>query len=383
MSRRISQRRRQGFSEVVATHDTVDIHDQEVLCNQDIRHGVEPRKLVYRRLRGMENAFNGAWPEKTHIHCWYCRLPFTTVPVPIVQQYDSTKKLFDVYGITCSPSCSKSYIMNMRNNDARTRLMWQTKMLVEVFGWPHDKPILAANPWQALDVFGGYMTVEEWRQNRPGVTMQIKMPPFVPFHVYTETEIKGICHIDQTQAPETMDRVDSLEEQAIQHGAAFSLKGLQRPEKIITTMQQLKEVHPHHNIDVHNSGSVFLDFLKNHPLPDDTECQAIRDQREAERKAKRKRKKAVVMVAPPMAAATVADDIPPPPLTAKKPAVAKRTGAKKSTVETSLPPPPLPPVEAAMTVVSDDGDDDEEEPIKKRKPLTTRRQRKATKKDND
>jgi hypothetical protein len=366
MSRRISQRRREGFSEVIATHDTVDVNDQEVLCNQDIRHGIEPRKLIYRRLRGMENAFDGSWPATTHIHCWYCRLAFTTVPIPVVQQYDSTKKLYDVYGITCSPSCSKSYIMNMRNNDARTRLMWQTKMIVDVFGWPHDKPIPVANPWQALDVFGGYMTVEDWRKNRPGITMQIKMPPFVPFHVYTETEIKGICHIDQTQAPETMDRVDSLEEQAIQHGAAFSLKGLQRPEKTITTLQQLKEVHPHHNIDIHNSGSVFLDFLKNQPVPDDAECQNIRDQREAERKAKRKRKKAVV--AGPASTASMLDDttaLPP----AKRPASNKKPTALKSS-ETV----------AATVAVDDDvaaADDDIGEPEKTRKPLTTRRRRKA------
>jgi hypothetical protein len=256
--------------------------------------------------------------------------------------------------------------MNMRNNDARTRLMWQTKMIVDVFGWPHDKPIPVANPWQALDVFGGYMTVEDWRKNRPGITMQIKMPPFVPFHVYTETEIKGICHIDQTQAPETMDRVDSLEEQAIQHGAAFSLKGLQRPEKTITTLQQLKEVHPHHNIDIHNSGSVFLDFLKNQPVPDDAECQNIRDQREAERKAKRKRKKAVV--AGPASTASMLDDttaLPP----AKRPASNKKPTALKSS-ETV----------AATVAVDDDvaaADDDIGEPEKTRKPLTTRRRRKA------
>jgi len=297
MSRRISQKRRQGISDVVDV-----VQEQEVLCEQDIRKGPQPRKLVYRRLPGLKFD-NGEWPATTHLACWYCRLPFDTQPIPIVQQYDSTKNLYDVYGVSCSGPCSKSYIISMRNNDSRTRLIWQTKMLIEVFGWPANEPIPAANPWQAIDVFGGYMTIAEWRKVRPGIVMQLKMPPFVPFVIFTETESKGMYQIDQTAPPEAMDQVDSLEEQAIQHGAAFSLKGLQRPEKIITTMDQLQAAHPHHNLDGQAHGSVFDEFMQSQTLPSPEECQRIRDQREADRKAKRKRKKTAVIAKTAAAAA--------------------------------------------------------------------------------
>jgi hypothetical protein len=293
MSRRISQKRRQGFS------DALDVTEQEVVCDQDIRTGPQPRRLIYRRLKGLIVEKGGVFPKRTNIACWYCRLSFKTQPIPIVQQYDATKNVYDVYGVACSGPCSKSYIMSLRNNDARTRLMWQTKMLIEVFGWPPDEPVPAANPWQALDVFGGYMNVDEWRRVVPDIKMQIKMPPFVPFVIFTETEMKGgVCQVDQTKPMEAMEHVDTLEEQAMQHGAAFSLKGLKRPEAIISTVEQLAVAHPHHAVDISPHGSVFGEFLATQTLPTPEECQDIRDQREADRKAKRKRKKPVSAAAP-------------------------------------------------------------------------------------
>ena len=60
-----------------------------MVCDQKIQHSEQPRKLVYRRLRGLENDFNGY--KSTKLCCWYCRLPFDTTPIPIVQQYDAVK----------------------------------------------------------------------------------------------------------------------------------------------------------------------------------------------------------------------------------------------------------------------------------------------------
>lgn len=287
MSRRISQKRRQQFS------DAVDVSEQEVICDQDIRTGPQPKRLVYRRLPGLL-VKGGVWPAKTNVACWYCRLPFQSQPIPIVQQYDATKNIYDVYGVACSGPCSKSYIMSLRNNDARTRLMWQTKMLIEVFGWPADEPVPAAHPWQALDVFGGYMTLQEWRRVTPEYKMQLKMPPFVPFVIFTETESKGAFHVDQTKPADALEHVDTLEEQATQHGAAFSLKGLRRPDTVISTLEQLAAAHPHHAVDTSPHGSIFGEFMATQNLPTPEETQRIRDQREADRKAKRKRKKPVV-----------------------------------------------------------------------------------------
>ena len=286
MARRISSRRREAFSELVSTET-----EQNVVCEQKIAHA-QPRKLVYRRLRGLEQTFDGRWPSKTDIRCWYCRLPFETTPIPIVQQYDPVKDQYDVYGITCSPACSKAFIARGNNNDCRTRLIWQNKMLIEVFGWPRDKPVPMADDWEALDVFGGYMPVDEWRKVHPGVKIRVKQPPFVPFHVYTETEHRGLSVIDQTKTDfSAADRVESLEEQAVMHGAVFTLKGLQRPpeDQIIRTHEQLHKLHP--QLPDQQQESLFQHFLDTQQLPSDAECAEERAKREADRKRKRKRKR--------------------------------------------------------------------------------------------
>ena len=288
MSRRVSARRRKEFSEVV---DTSKVNEHNVVCDQKIQHS-EPRKLIYRRLRGMENEFNGTWPKSTNLSCWYCRLPFKTVPVPLVQQYDPVKDQYDVYGITCSPACSKAFIARRNCNDARTRLIWQSKMLIDVFGWPADQPIPMADDWEAIDQFGGWMTIDEWRKNKPGVKIRVRKPPFVPFHIFTETEHGALSTVDQTTAGFSQaEQADTLEEQAVMHGAAFSLKGLKRPpeEKIIRTAEQLAEAHPRHAQQ--EATSIFDEFLQTQKLPTEEEAAAIRAQREADRKAKRKRKR--------------------------------------------------------------------------------------------
>lgn len=286
MARRVSQKKRGRYS-----HNFVN--GQDVLCNEKPCQGVGPRRLIYRRIKGMEQYANeeGMWPQKIDIYCWYCRLPFDTTPIPIVQQYDSQRQKFDVYGVCCSPECSKSYICGLKTNDGITRLMWQRKMVVEVFGWPIDKAIPMAHPWQALRVFGGHMEVDEWRKHTTGITMKLKMPPFVPFHIYLETEQKGVALIDQTSEKPAKSDPETLENLAKQHGAKFSFEKLKRPpeEKVIKTLRQLKETHPNMDVDM-TSGSVFQEFLDTQDIPSEEQCEKEKALRETIRKAQRKRK---------------------------------------------------------------------------------------------
>ena len=123
--------------------------------------------------------------------------------------------------------------------------MWQSKMLIDVFKWPADKPVPIADDWEAIDVFGGFMTIDEWRKNKPGVKIRVRKPPFVPFHIFTETEHGNLSTVDETKAGFSQaEAADTLEEQAVMHGAAFSLKNLKRPpeDKIIRTARWQKRI---------------------------------------------------------------------------------------------------------------------------------------------
>lgn len=286
-ARRISHRRAEQLSERVQTSDVQELIKD---CGSAIHGG--RRVLSYRRLRGMDRLFQkgGEWPLSTDIACWYCRLPFDSVPVPVVEGCTATE--FDVYGVCCSPACSKSYLAAQSSNNVRTRLMWQKKMLVEVFGWPPEAPVPLAKPWQALAAFGGYMTVEEYRAQTPGVTAKLVKPPFIPFKVMIETEQRGGEYVvDQTRdfvAPPAAE--PTLEQQAREHGSTFDLSSLKRPpeDEVVATEAQLAAKHPLHDLARDRVSPVFDKFMQSAAVPTEDMCASLRDAWEARRKAVRK-----------------------------------------------------------------------------------------------
>lgn len=289
MARLIAQRQR-------TTETLVLDNEQQINCDtRSIQANCGPRKLIFRKLCGTE-CREGRWPSRTKVQCWYCRLPFTGPPVPVVQQYDVVRDLYDVYGMCCGAPCSKAFIIDLRSNDGLTRLMWQRRMLVDVFGWPADTPIPTAPPWQALKEFGGHMTVAQWRQAPYKLKMRLRKAPFVPFSIFTESEITGEAALIEagvdSAGPAPSRKQESLEQQASQHGASFSLKNLARPpeDEVIKTTAQLRERHSELAAAA-SAESEFQEFLDTQALPTEEECRVVRERREAERKANRKRKR--------------------------------------------------------------------------------------------
>jgi hypothetical protein len=289
MARVIAQRQRDVQAIELGDEQQIDCDTRSIQANRGAR------KLLFRKLSGTE-CRDGRWPGRTKVRCWYCRLPFSGTPVPVVQQYDSVRDLYTVYGMCCGAPCSKAFIIDLRSNDGLTRLMWQRRMLVDVFGWPADQPIPTAPPWQALKEFGGSMTAAEWRAAPYKLKMRLRKAPFVPFSIFTESEITGEAALVEagvnSTGPGPARKRESLEQQATQHGASFSLKNLVRPpeHEVIKTNAQLRDRHPELAAAA-SAESEFQEFLDTQALPTEAECRTVREKREAERKASRKRKR--------------------------------------------------------------------------------------------
>lgn len=270
----------------------------DVICSTLPRDNAGPCMLVYRQLDGMKKLYdgvdgeNGTWPKKTDLPCCYCRLQFDTVPIPIVYTYDPVKNQYHVYRVACNPKCGKKFIRSEDTNDTRIRLMHFRHMLINVFGWPKDKPIPDADPWESIDVFGGFQTIEEFRKTKENVRMTLKQPPFVPYVIVTETRHKTSYTVDQQKPADENDDIPSntLEDQAVQHGAAFVLRGLKRPKKILETYADVEKAHPGHVVDASSEPSIFQEFLDAGNLPTEEEIRAKKDEREKKRKATRKPK---------------------------------------------------------------------------------------------
>lgn len=124
--------------------------------------------MVERNLRLMMSDFvdanmRGEYITNTDIWCWHCCHPFDHVPpCGIPMKYVDGK--FHLYGCFCSFNCAAAYIF-----DKKMDTRWENYSLLnllyrKVFNCPQKK-IVPAPPKEVLKVFGGVMTIEEYRRN--------------------------------------------------------------------------------------------------------------------------------------------------------------------------------------------------------------------------
>ena len=100
------------------------------------------------------------WPSCTQIYCMWCCHKFDTVPISVPHKYQNDT--FFVSGNYCSFNCAASYIFN-KNDD----FMWKhynlLNLLYKKISNNEPKKIKLAPPKEVLQIFGGYMSIEEYR----------------------------------------------------------------------------------------------------------------------------------------------------------------------------------------------------------------------------
>lgn len=115
------------------------------------------------------------WPSKTNIYCFWCVFPFNNTPCAIPEKYiDGT---FYVSGCFCSPECAAAHIFNNSSSDN----VWEQYTLLnllykDIYG---SNRIKIALPRNVLQIFGGYMTIDEFRSfhNNKYKEATMIMPP--------------------------------------------------------------------------------------------------------------------------------------------------------------------------------------------------------------
>jgi hypothetical protein len=105
---------------------------------------------------GSVGSAEGHWPEKTDIWCHWCCHPFDTAPVPCPVKYDYITNKFDVKGVFCSWACSAAYSIDKYKSLNNLYILRKSIEGTET-------PINVAGPKVCLKVFGGYMSIEEFR----------------------------------------------------------------------------------------------------------------------------------------------------------------------------------------------------------------------------
>lgn len=142
-------------------------------------------------------------------HCWWCSHKFLTYPIPMPFYFDEKNGIFKVKGYFCSFNCCLSYI------DKRTTKYEYYKPLLKLMygrmlGIKHYNSIVIkkAPPQETLNIFGGHLTIEEYRQSFDTLdTCNINSYPVI--YVSMQIEEHKIIAIDSDHRNKIKQQRDS------------------------------------------------------------------------------------------------------------------------------------------------------------------------------
>ncbi len=105
---------------------------------------------------------NKQWPVKTNLHCLWCCHAFDTPPVALPIKLVRNK--FYVQGCFCSFNCAAAYNFDRGFQDKWERYSLLHLLYKETYNTKFKK-ILLAPPKEVLSVFGGHLSISEYRKN--------------------------------------------------------------------------------------------------------------------------------------------------------------------------------------------------------------------------
>ena len=151
-----------------------------ILCSSSCRNMNDPATYTPFRLFSSNIRAPIEWPQKTDVCCWWCCHQFDTVPTCVPALYSLEKRLFEVFGIFCSWNCAKAYVQSGYSSDSSEQLMWMRILAQEVFHCNIDE-LNAAPPRIFLKMFGGHLSIDEFRQKSRVATSALLRPPLVSY----------------------------------------------------------------------------------------------------------------------------------------------------------------------------------------------------------
>ena len=102
------------------------------------------------------------WPEKTDVCCWHCCHKFDSSPCFIPKIWDEKRNRINFFGVFCSWSCAKTYNSGMGDHKSAERCTLLTMVVRKIVG--KYVKITPAPPRQSLKMFGGYLSIDEFRK---------------------------------------------------------------------------------------------------------------------------------------------------------------------------------------------------------------------------
>lgn len=152
-------------------------HRRKELETFKMRHNsntVEPIMKQY-----MESNRTCSWPLSTSIYCWWCCHPFDGAPAPLPYKYE--KKAFHVLGNFCSPECAAAYNFDKFEGEEVWERYALLNFLYKKIYNERNVKIKLACPRETLKIFGGNLTIKEFRSQHSNYERDFKIiyPPLI------------------------------------------------------------------------------------------------------------------------------------------------------------------------------------------------------------
>ena len=158
-------------------------NNNDIFIKEEKEDESKINKIIKKNLKNILYEFINAnndktWPESTNTHCWWCCHQFTCMPCSLPEYYKKDK--FYVSGCFCSFNCTASYNFSKNDDDVWERYTLLNLMYKKLYNQKLTK-INLAPPRETLKMFGGYLSIEEFRENslKNDKTFVVIKPPLI------------------------------------------------------------------------------------------------------------------------------------------------------------------------------------------------------------
>jgi hypothetical protein len=185
-------------------------------------------KFTSLKLHGNVMTLKGAkltsWPVSTEVACWYDTFPFTTTPIPLPHHYDQNNRAFVIYGNVCSVQCGLAYM----HRENRKHDLWERVVLFEDMMHKVFKTKIAgcqpAPPFLTLTRFGGFYSIEEYRDTFTTLSLSVITPPFLMYPLVIQEK--------HQRAETNREPGGAVQQDETVLSTGHVLRGLRRPKKL-------------------------------------------------------------------------------------------------------------------------------------------------------
>ncbi len=151
---------------------------------------------------------SSSWPTDPDTWCWHCCHPCGATPLPMPVAYDAHRDRFTVRGAFCTWACMRAYIRdNVSSHRSGMHAMHLAIFRKRCQPGRRIEHTVPAPPRFMLAVFGGSMTIEEFRQaSVDGVSHAVLPPKMLPYIQIVEE--RRAC--SKARAPDDADLTEAV-----------------------------------------------------------------------------------------------------------------------------------------------------------------------------